>query len=241
MVILESPCDPNFNLDDSHEDNDSIASAAPIGPGAHANLYTSDTDPDFYEVLIPAYTNLNISFAGIPSAHRATAYDANGVVLARGYNGLYYRAQSPVPLTVYVGIAMNSGYDTGDSCGYYDMTVQFPPSPTEYASFCIPTQGSSVGTAAHLYAWRNAPQYGEELVLTCYNAPPGQFGYYLVGTQSASPGIPLGQGRLCLAGSLGRYNVAGTNMNSAGVFDSGGSFENGVGTGYFGHGFIFIA
>ncbi|MDF1838683.1 MAG: hypothetical protein P1V35_12505 [Planctomycetota bacterium] len=238
LLISESPCDPTFNTDDMLEDNDTVATAAPITPGAYANLYISDLDPDFYSVVIPAHTNLTVQFPGIPSAHRTTVYSTTGVVLGTGYNGLHYRPQSPTPMTVVIGIAIENNYSTRDTCGNYDMTVSTPPAPTEYSSFCIPTQANSAGTAAHLEGWRNAPQYGSRIVLSCYNGPPGQFGYYLVSTQFSNTGIPLGQGQLCLAGNLGRYNVAGTAMNSTGIFDSSRSFQNGSGTGYFGHGFI---
>jgi len=58
-------------------------------------------------------------------------------------------------------------------------------------------------------------------------------GYFLVGN-TAQSGIPISDGLFCLVGaggSFGRYNVAGTNRNSIGLFNASGDLENLVGTG----------
>ncbi|MDF1837841.1 MAG: hypothetical protein P1V35_08235 [Planctomycetota bacterium] len=64
-----------------------------------------------------------------------------------------------------------------------------------------------------------------------------QLGYTLVGTNFSDPGISIGQGRLCLANSIGRYDRVGTPMNSIGLFDGQGNFNNWSGTSTTGTGF----
>ena len=55
---------------------------------------------------------------------------------------------------------------------------------------------------------------------------------------SVDPGVSVGDGRLCLTAPFGRYSpTAGGSLNSIGVFDAGGVFQNLAGTSSVGSGF----
>ena len=74
--------------------------------------------------------------------------------------------------------------------------------------------------------------------LAAQDGPVNQFGYFLVSAGSIDPGITISSGELCLTGPIGRYNpAAGGSLNSIGVFDGAGIFQNLVGTSTTGFGF----
>ncbi len=78
---------------------------------------------------------------------------------------------------------------------------------------------------------------GSGLHLEATSGPPGQFGYVLIGTGVSPAGLPIASGNLCLSGALARYNLAGTTMNSIGLFDGAGVLQNLAGTSTVGSGF----
>ncbi len=104
--------------------------------------------------------------------------------------------------------------------------------------FCDPAAANSTGSAAVLSAFFGSG-VGSDLHLEMVNGPPMEFGYFLVGTSIQDPGIPVGNGTLCLdpANPLGRYNVFGTDRYSLGQFDTSGVMQNGGGTSLVGSGF----
>ena len=112
-----------------------------------------------------------------------------------------------------------------DSCETTVMCVPLANS-TGVPTLLTGTMGSGTGSGLHLEAT---------------SGPPAQFGYFLIGTGVTAPGLPIGSGVLCLDTSpgnmLGRYNMAGTVMNSIGIFDGFGVLQNGVGTSLVGSGF----
>ena len=107
-------------------------------------------------------------------------------------------------------------------------------------TFCDPMEVNSTGLPTQLSGAWSAPS-GSGLHLEVQQGPPGQFGYFLIGSGPNFAGSPLGQGRLCLASgpgeSIGRYNVAQSALDSLGQFDGLGQFINlsqtsTVGTGF---------
>ena len=99
--------------------------------------------------------------------------------------------------------------------------------------FCDPASNNSTGSPTVL-AGSFGSGVGSGLHLEATQGPPTQLGYFLVGTWSAEPGSPLGQGNLCLAigggQSVGRYNIVGGSLNSVGFFNPQGVLRNSVGT-----------
>lgn len=104
------------------------------------------------------------------------------------------------------------------------------------APFCMPADTNSTGMPTLLSGTMTAPG-GSGLHLEATQGPSSQFGYFLVATGAMDPGTPVGSGHLCLAGSIGRYNVSGTASNSIGQFDGAGVMQNLVGTSTVGSGF----
>ena len=102
-----------------------------------------------------------------------------------------------------------------------------------FPTFCDPALPNSTGT--HTKLVRDvSPQSPTRIRLEAFDGPPQQFGYMLVGTDVAQSPLLLSEGWFCLgytAGQeFGRYNVPQSPMNSIGVFDSEGVFQNLVGT-----------
>ncbi len=111
-----------------------------------------------------------------------------------------------------------------------------PPSGT----FCDPADNNSTGVPTRLSGAMGSG-VGSGLHLEANDGPPNQFGYFLIGTGIADPGLPISQGHLCLStvggNAFGRYNVAFTSLNSIGVFNAGGVLVNTVSTSTTGFGY----
>ncbi len=107
-------------------------------------------------------------------------------------------------------------------------------------AFCNPMDPNSTGQSTTLTA-QTTMATPTGIRLEANQGPATQFGYFLIGTASNDPGIPLGQGRLCLAlgggQSIGRYNIAGTSFSSVGQFDTAGVLLNFAGTSSTGEGY----
>lgn len=106
--------------------------------------------------------------------------------------------------------------------------------------FCDDALVNSTGASTSLTAQLTS-YTGTGLHLEARRGPVGQFGYFLVGSASDPVGTVIDQGKLCLSlapgEELGRYNVAGTNLNSIGQFSATGQLVNlantaGTGTGF---------
>ncbi|MDF1836939.1 MAG: hypothetical protein P1V35_03640 [Planctomycetota bacterium] len=75
---------------------------------------------------------------------------------------------------------------------------------------------------------------GSDLHLEASQGPPGEFGFFLVGTGLDTPGLFIGSGVLCLSVTgtnlISRYTGPAANQISIGIFDGGGVFQNISGT-----------
>ncbi len=96
--------------------------------------------------------------------------------------------------------------------------------------FCSPADANSTGVPTEL-SGSFGSGVGSDLHLEITSGPPNQFGYMLVATGRNDPGVAISQGHLCLAGSLGRFNIGGGQQNSVGLFNNSGVFDNLAGTG----------
>ena len=123
-----------------------------------------------------------------------------------------------------------------------EMAIQVPapPDPGVGAPFCDPMDPNSTGQSTTLSGSMTAPT-GSGLHLEASQGPPGEFGYFLIGTAPSDPGISISRGRLCLSvaapNGFGRYNVVGGPLNSVGSFDAAGVMQNLPGTSSVGSGF----
>lgn len=107
-------------------------------------------------------------------------------------------------------------------------------------TFCDPMDPNSTGASTQISGvWTAVGFTGMHLEAT--SGPPGEFGYFLIGSGRDFQGVAVSQGRLCLSTAagetIGRYNVAGTVMQSLGQFDNSGTLVNMSGTSHFGTGF----
>ena len=106
-------------------------------------------------------------------------------------------------------------------------------------TFCDPMDVNSTGQPTRLVA-SNSMDALSGIHLDANQGPPGEFGYFLIGTASSEPGISISNGRLCLSvtggNSFGRYNASGL-LNSVSQFDAMGDLQNFVGTSSTGFGY----
>ncbi len=128
--------------------------------------------------------------------------------------------------------------DVPPTGGFQAMT--FAQADPGEATFCDPADSNSTGSATRIAGSMTASG-GSGLHLEATQGPPNQFGYFLVGTGVADPGLPIGSGHLCLAitggNGFARYNVSGGALNSVGRFDAAGVLQNLVGTSSTGSGY----
>ena len=106
--------------------------------------------------------------------------------------------------------------------------------------FCYPADNNSTGLPCVLTA-SNTSGPGTGVHLEARQGPPQQFGYFLVGTGVADPGLPLSNGHFCLSFSsgnvIGRYNLLTPAMDSTSYFGSTGILGSSPGTSTVGTGF----
>ena len=82
-----------------------------------------------------------------------------------------------------------------------------------FETFCSPANPNSTGLPTVLSGMMGSG-VGSDLHLEANQGPPNQFGYFLMGTSLLDPGLPVGNGRLCVSGQVGRFNLAGGTRNS---------------------------
>ena len=255
MVTLEdSPC---FTLpDDAYEPNEDCASAAPLVDGVYQNLLASAGSPDFYTVCVPAgeWLNVTTEFSHAAGDLNLYLYDANASFC--GALESFLTLDSSTSLTddesvawfnatgaaADVVIAVRVHLPNQNPCNTYELMVSGAADCVGalVTYYCDPMDPNSTGLPTLLVAGLGNPA-GSGLRLQALFGPPSEFAYFLVGTGASSPGLALGDGRMCLRTSapnlIGRYNVVGTPQNSLGQFDAQGIFQNLSGTSIAGSGF----
>ena len=106
------------------------------------------------------------------------------------------------------------------------------------STFCT-TSPNSTGFATAL-SGSLGTGVGSDLHLEVSQGVPGEIGYILVGNE-ATPGVIVGGNPFCLLGTATarfyRYNLAGTDSNSIGIFDAAGVLQSLSGTSTAGSGF----
>ncbi|MEL6716457.1 MAG: FG-GAP-like repeat-containing protein, partial [Planctomycetota bacterium] len=83
------------------------------------------------------------------------------------------------------------------------------------ASYCTPAVPNSTGLPSRIRAVGQDLVFFNDVLLVAEDLPPQQFGFFLVSsTQGVSFPVPNSQGRICLAGDIGRFNLAGQIKSS---------------------------
>jgi len=130
-----------------------------------------------------------------------------------------------------------SGLPIAGPAGVYSNGYVHGPSTERFQTICDPAANHSGGTYARISASGNDSTTTPVTHLECTQGPVQQFGYFLVSASYLDPGIPVGNGVLCLGNPIGRYNVLGTVRNSVGRFDGAGILQNISGTSSVGSGY----
>jgi len=72
--------------------------------------------------------------------------------------------------------------------------------------YCDPAVPNSTGSPAEITALGSGATLANDVTLSVAQLPPGEFGYFLTGRTQGLSQPPGSQGRLCLAGNIGRYD-----------------------------------
>ncbi len=240
---------------DVFEPNDTCARATVLSNGFYSSLNLDYEERDLYQLCVaPGDTllsgislGLNTSFASMYLFSRQIAASCvtpvGNPTLATGVAGaLSWTNNTGTDQVVILEIAAD-GFPGTSGCVLYGLSVQGVRVCAPGAAglpFCDPMDPNSTGNPAQLSSTLPTGT-GSELHLEVTQGPPGEFAYFLAGSGSTEPGIPISQGRLCLdttGGNLiGRYNFGNGEFQSLGRFDTQGVLQNLVGTSAVGSGF----
>ena len=242
LVVDDDPC--SVLTSDAFAPNQHCWTAAPIDNGSYANLATGPSEPDYYELTIPAGETALVQTVtdSFPMPLGLALYDpgqcpsqtvwgcanslACGQTVSPNTAELVYANGTGAPKTVKLRVMP----PPGTTCLSYTLFVGGLDGGTTQA--CTPAYPNSTGMPCTL-----APSSfsGPELFhLEAAHGPPDQFAYFVVSGNLVPNGVPVSQGLLCLGAPLGRYNaVAATGnakRNSVGRFNDAGILINLMGT-----------
>ena len=233
-----APCTP-----DSFEPNNTAVTGAVLNPGTYADLNFCDTDNT--DIYLTAVSPGMLYRADVDFTHstltdiNATLYLQNGPLVDssitfddnESVEWLNTTNQVQVLVLWLNIVAVGTGPHSNDNL--YDLTVEryFP----NISEFCTPAEINSDGMRTHMFATPGSG-IGANIRMTGIDGPVGEFGYILV-SDATNNGLIISNGRYCLTGSVGRYNIPGGALNSLGQFDTDNLFINLSGTAQFGYGF----
>ena len=241
--------------DDALDGNDDCASATVLADGLYPGLFVSGYDKDFYRFCLGAGESVSCTLlfasaegdidAYLRAADSAQCGTGSGSdLLAASTSGDDHESIQWTNTTgtdLELVLEVNLWEASDPQCNVYDLALSRSGAcggPEAGIAFCDPMDPHSGGGSTRLRGRWGSGQ-GSDLSLEVTHGPAQQFGYFLVG--SNSPGIGIGQGRLCLdlqsPSVVGRYNLIGTDRNSVGRFNGAGVFENWVNTASDGLGF----
>lgn len=254
LDIFQNPCPNGF--DDPFEENDTCGSAAPIGNGYFPGLAVRQSDPDFFVACLAQGQTITVTtlFSSAESNLDLFLWRADANYCGIQGVGNPLAASETLTQDEHVSWTNVSGQNVDvvvevrnvggiSLCNTYDLIIGglVDCTGSVVGTFCDPMSPNSTGLSTHLDGSFPGSLGGSGLHLEVSSGPPTQFGYLLVGSASADPGIPIGQGRLCITSSggapIGRYNITGDLRDSIGQFAANGfwvsqSGNSSVGTGF---------
>ncbi|MEZ6018842.1 MAG: hypothetical protein R3F17_01720 [Planctomycetota bacterium] len=241
-----------FSEDDALENPGRYDDQVPIGNGTYSNLKLRYRDLDSFLVCVGAGSTLQVDAFFSHAQGNIELFAYQRIPSGPGFSEQPVAFGSSTTDNETMAWTNNTGFDRDvrviaahhlgpDHCVDYTLQIAgaggcgFVAGP-----FCDPMDPNSTGQPTLLGATQVAGS-GSGLHLEITQGPPTQFGYLVVGTGISDPGLPISGGRFCLAldagNQYGRYNWAGTPMNSIGIFNAAGIFQNLVGTSAIGTGF----
>lgn len=241
-LSLSSSPDPCAGVpDDEFEDNDSCDRAITVSNGVFAPLWIDAEDDDFYRLCVPAGGMLEVGLVfpdnvlaidgELTSACGGTPVGTSSVNVDRVE--LRYEnvtgAMQDLRLRVFNRPILLD-------CGQYEMSIT--GACTDVGStLCDPASVNVAGTRARI-SGQFGTGSGSGLHLEVVGGPPATFGYFLASASFSEPGTVVGNGSLCLTGTVERFDGrAGTAFGSIGAFDDRGRLVNASGTSGIGTGF----
>jgi len=131
------PPDPCLQgIDDSHEPNDTCATAGALGAGAELGLFVSDTNPDNYTISVPVGEILTVDMtyvSGVNADPDMVLYDDAGTCLSQVDTAFSFGGASQVEWSNATGvvatITLNVNVLAGEGCNTYDLNVSTAPDP----------------------------------------------------------------------------------------------------------------
>ena len=241
-----NPCD---QPDDGLEPNDTCALATPVGNGFYPGLTSKEGNRDVFAFVVDAGATVNcdVLFDDVTADVDAFLYLASepscGQTSWPGSldYGLTTTDNEFLTWTNTTGMAQDVRLEVAffgegiQACNQYDLVIAGTGTGA-LTTFCDPMDVNSTGQSTLLTGVFGTGQ-GAGLRLEGSQGPEDQFGYFLLGTAANDPGVVVSQGRLCLSGQLGRFNVGGSPANSLGQFNVFGILQNLSGTSSTGTGF----
>ena len=235
VSFVQNPC--TAIPDDPFEENDTCQSPVPLPPGNYPGLHCKDIDPDFYYIVLEPGQQLQITDLSVTPLveYRLWNQPCMQVLATPSARTLNHTNSTASTQTTILEAFYNPGFVT---CAEYWLDVRVLSGAG--VPFCDPMDPNSSGRSTRMTGTLGSGS-GSDLLLESEEGPPGQFGYFLVGTGISEPGIQISDGRLCLSlaspNAIGRYNLSGTIHNSLGQFDGAGRFQNLSQTSQSGYGF----
>ncbi|MEM8709335.1 MAG: M12 family metallo-peptidase [Planctomycetota bacterium] len=213
-------CLPPWNggcATDALEDNDDCSQAIAIGGGTTGNLTVSNTDADFYSVMVEGGATLTVTalFAHADADVDLYLYDpvsgcgSTGSALASSTSNsnnesLSFQNASLFDATYVVEVRVD-GSSSG-ACAPYSLDVDPGQGITVGEPYCGPAATNSVGLSGRIVATGSSAVSANDVTLNALNLPPGSLGYFLVSANSGLVQNPGGStGVLCLLPPFGRY------------------------------------
>jgi hypothetical protein len=217
------PCSPL--LEDAFEPNDTCAAAVPIADGFYPELSVTDADNDYFDVLLqPGETFAAETFVGsgstrvnlsLWSGSGPCGFGTGGTPVASSMTftqteRVTYVHQGSTPQRYVLEVALRNP----PFCTRYALTIDGAAGRPVGTSYCVAASNSTGGRAA-IEALGSTSATANQLRLTTTSLPANAFGFYLVSrTQGLVVGAGGSFGRLCLGGTIGRYQRPGEVMGS---------------------------
>ena len=242
-------------IDDDLEDNDDCAQAVSPGNGTWLDRFVSQADPDHFAFCVPAggtvfvealfdhgEGDIDLFLWDAIDINCGTGFGSTALVISfsgSDNESLQWTNLSGADQNYVLEVSVHPS--SSRPCNRYDLAIagsggcgtgSFGP------AFCTQLPINSAGFRSRLWGTLgSAAESGLHLEVT--NGPPGQFGYLLFSSDFQDPGLPVGQGQLCLdvQQGVGRYNVGGSVWNSTGIFDGQRRWQNLSNTSVSGFGF----
>ncbi len=189
-------------------------------------------DPDCFVVLIPPGEEIVVDLVQSVNPPNITLFDSNNQVvdIVNALGGAAYNPGSSGFTRATIEVLANSTVGSG-RCTTYEIQVVTRAAVQQVDDFGNPATANSTGLPTRLQVYPIPGSSEYPIVLGADQGPPGHFGYLVMGNQVQQLGLPVVSNLICVGGLIGRYNVAGSRLNSLGVFQPNGEwrpFQNGA-------------